>query len=336
MKNILIIALSLTVAVLLWILLNPEEDYYEYTATEASACLAGELYDEEAQVCYFDYYCESDEECAEVDARYGELLTALADEYQSQQHAYGHPPEGGEVEVEPAENAAIRPSSDHEPRTIKGLMGVLLPVADAARIVQYQKNSDGTDGILAYVEPASADGTQWTLGYDPVDSFEDDGSLKNPRQLMATLIHEYMHIVSLNDTQVKHVSPDVEYIECETGQVILNEGCAVESAYLTKFIAAFWDEATREEAYQALIEEREGDFSYENYDRNPSAFVTEYAATNAVEDIAESFAMFVMRDRKDSPETLAEQKVDFFYSFPELVQLRKHMRGGVAKVLGNI
>ena len=336
MKNILIIGLSLIIALLVWILLNPDDGYYEYSATEANECLAGELFDEEAQICYFDYYCETEKECEEVDARYGELLTALAEEYKSQEHIHGNKPEGTPVEDETESDEEIQPSSVRIPRTIQGLMRVLLPEAEVSRIVKYQKNSDGPEGILAYVEPASADGAEWTLGYDPVDSFNDDGSLKDPRELVATLIHEYMHIFSLNNTQVSHVSPDVEYITCENGQVTLNEGCASETAYLTKFIAKFWDEKTREAAFQAFIEEREEDFAYENYDRNPNSFVTEYAATNAVEDIAESFVMFVMRNKNNNPKTLAEQKVDFFYNFPELVDLRKHMRGGAAKILGNI
>lgn len=335
MKNILIIALLAVIAVLIWLLTNPE-DYYEYGASAASECLAGELYDDEAQVCYFDYYCETDAECSEVDARYGEMLTALAEEYQSQSHVHGTDVKTSAAEDDVIIADTVRPSSTRVPRTIQGLMAVLLPQSDAAKIVKYQKNSDGPDGILAYVEPANADGSDWALGYDPVDSFKADGSLKNPRQLMATLIHEYMHIVSLNDTQVKHVSPEVEFIECETGQVILNEGCAFKDAYLTAFVGEFWDESTRDAAYQALVDGREEEFSYELFGKSPNHFVTEYAATNAVEDIAESFAMFVMRDRVESPSTVAERKMVFFYKYPALVALRKHMRGGVAKVLGNI
>lgn len=364
MKKIWIIALviiSLVAAV--WFLVP--YDYYEYDAASADECLPGELYDEEYQVCYFDFYCETDAACAELDLRYGQILDALADEYADSEHehlTYGEKPVSTDVvspvtqpevgavndvsSAKPAktETQAIvdgnrvaeivpTPPQVRPPQTIEEIMAALLPANDLARIVEYKKESDGPDGILAYVTPANETGSEWILGYDPADSFTSAGKLNNPRQLMATLIHEYAHVLSLNNTQVEHVSRDAEYIECDVTEIIVDEGCAKASSYLAQFITAYWDEATREKAYRALLNRDEEDFAYELYTEQPNNFVTEYAATNAGEDFAESFALFVMRDRNANPSTVAEQKIAFFYQYPELVTLRTHMRGGLVRVL---
>ena len=53
--------------------------------------------------------------------------------------------------------------------------------------------------------------------------------------------------------------------------------------------------------------------------------MTDYAATNPGEDIAESWTHFVIND-KPSGDSIADQKVRFFYDYPELVELRDKIR----------
>jgi hypothetical protein len=60
---------------------------------------------------------------------------------------------------------------------------------------------------------------------------------------------------------------------------------------------------------------------YTFYENHQDEFVDDYAATNASEDIAESFAYFVFAP-KPAGDTIAEQKILFFYAYPELAQLR--------------
>ena len=64
--------------------------------------------------------------------------------------------------------------------------------------------------------------------------------------------------------------------------------------------------------YEAL-----DDFYYNYEDR----FLTDYAATNPEEDIAEAFTFFILSPRP-SGDIVAEQKILFFYDYPELVKLR--------------
>ena len=53
--------------------------------------------------------------------------------------------------------------------------------------------------------------------------------------------------------------------------------------------------------------------------------MTGYAATNPSEDIAESFAFFILNDKAEG-ESLPAQKQNFFYAYPELVSFREEAR----------
>ena len=63
---------------------------------------------------------------------------------------------------------------------------------------------------------------------------------------------------------------------------------------------------------------------------HPDKFVTDYAATNPGEDIAETFSYFVAKAEPASCESsVTSQKLCFFYKFPQLVTLRKNIRTGL-------
>ena len=67
------------------------------------------------------------------------------------------------------------------------------------------------------------------------------------------------------------------------------------------------------------------DFCDEFLPRNIKAeFVTDYAPTSPAEDIAESWSFFVLK-KKPASKTIANEKVLFFYEFPELVNLRSQI-----------
>ena len=67
-------------------------------------------------------------------------------------------------------------------------------------------------------------------------------------------------------------------------------------------------------------------FEEDIYTGNESDFVTDYAAMNEAEDIAESFAIYTMHELIEDDGTTAWDKVMFFEQFPELVALRTHIR----------
>ena len=84
-----------------------------------------------------------------------------------------------------------------------------------------------------------------------------------------------------------------------------------------------WNEINLEEN-DDLYYERLDDFYYKYQDQ----FLTDYAATHPAEDIAESFSFFVFSEMP-AGDTIAEQKILFFYNYPELVALRTNILGNL-------
>jgi hypothetical protein len=86
----------------------------------------------------------------------------------------------------------------------------------------------------------------------------------------------------------------------------VSEGCTKATACLNNFVKKFW-----------------GNNTTANF--TESTFVSEYASTDAVEDIAESFAFYVLGSNH-SDATVKNQKMNFFNTYPELVKIREDMR----------
>jgi hypothetical protein len=138
-----------------------------------------------------------------------------------------------------------------------------------------------------------------------------------------TLVHEFGHMMTLNNQQI-----ELAVNEADHTRYITEEGQARADSYLNLFVQAFWNEALLSE-WQTIktmddpraYEESVYDFHQHNHDR----FVTEYSSEGPEEDIAESWTFFVFTD-KPTGNTVREQKVRFFYQFPELVDYRKSIR----------
>lgn len=141
-----------------------------------------------------------------------------------------------------------------------------------------------------YVYVDDNDPTKFVLGLNPVE-------LSEPDELTHTVVHEFAHVLTLNSGQVRGVAGT-----CST--LALDEGCAGASSYINQFNKQFW------------VTKADG-------------FVSDYASTDITEDMAESFAAFVLQD-KPSGTSVAEQKINFYYNFPEAVQLRQQIRANIA------
>ncbi len=60
---------------------------------------------------------------------------------------------------------------------------------------------------------------------------------------------------------------------------------------------------------------------YAFYQKYSDQFVDDYATTDPSEDMAETFAYFVYSP-KPAGDTIRDQKILFFYDYPELIQAR--------------
>jgi len=140
------------------------------------------------------------------------------------------------------------------------------------------------------------------------------------RNLAYTLIHEYAHLLTLGPSQVTPSlaifdNPDDEDIYYQEASAcpyyFPGEGCAQPDAYLNEFFDRFWVDIHEEWQDVNLIEDDDAyyealdEFYYKYEDR----FVTDYAATNPEEDIAEAFAFFVLSPRP-AGDMIAQEKID--------------------------
>ncbi|MBI9046010.1 MAG: hypothetical protein JEZ06_16075 [Anaerolineaceae bacterium] len=186
---------------------------------------------------------------------------------------------------------------------------ILIPMQNRSWITHYVIFTDGKEETMAWVEPENENLQTWQLGLDIVDA-------ENPTELTYTLIHEFGHLLTLNPTQI---DPDAN--ACSFYQV--QEGCSHENSYLNDFYAAFWTSIYDE--WDDIQYEEDDEVFYERLDafyyKYEDQFVTDYAATNPEEDIAEAWTHFVLKEKPDG-NTIAEEKVLFFYNYPELISLR--------------
>jgi hypothetical protein len=201
----------------------------------------------------------------------------------------------------------------------------LIPAERRAMVSQFVIFSDGRAGTLAAVEPDENDPTKWILAIDIADA--DDKT-----ELTHTLIHEYGHLLTLNASQVP---PNVAVIYSDNPrefnkakrackQYFTGEGCSLPNSYINAFYSRFWRDLERE--WERMTRGGEDEEGLERfYAKYRDRFVSDYAVTAPEEDLAEAWTHFVLQP-KPRGKTIAEQKVLFFYAYPELTQLRAHIR----------
>jgi hypothetical protein len=208
----------------------------------------------------------------------------------------------------------------------------LIPAEQRTFLNEFIIYTDGKDEGLAAVSQSLTDPARWDLMVDIVDAEE-------PQELTFTLIHEFAHLLTLNASQIEPNlkvfnnpdDPDIFYNESlKCPNYFTYEGCANPDSYMNLFVEQFWYDIFDEwedidlEEDEDRYYDRLDDFYYTYEDQ----FITDYAATSPEEDIAESFSFFILTERPRG-NSIADQKVLFFYQFPELVQLRQQIAIGL-------
>jgi hypothetical protein len=191
---------------------------------------------------------------------------------------------------------------------------VVTPAFAGETITQFRAGDNADSDTLAYVYQED-DPDYWVLAANLATS-EDD------TQLIATLIHEYAHILTLDTTQL-----DTSGDACPT--LTLDEGCAGDGSLVYEFEQLFWSGYT--DSPDAT--NGDADLAWEFYQEHEDDFVSDYAATNVVEDVAETFMTFVLEDEPDGDSVIA-QKILFFWQQPDLVAIRERIRDEFAAELG--
>lgn len=189
----------------------------------------------------------------------------------------------------------------------------LYPENYLAMITEFKIGSDGKGSVLAYTLRKNVSLDEWRLGVDFDDMAYYDSSL-NGQYLNETLIHELAHIITLSTSQMKSTKDSFTTYKTVEGDLSVD-------AYLNRFVNLFWENHLK--ALNNIKNERDLERYYQSYQNE---FVSRYAFTNPEEDIAESFRMFVSYE-KPLGNTLADEKIRFFYRFEEMIQIRDYIRG---------
>lgn len=208
----------------------------------------------------------------------------------------------------------------------------LIPASERTYLNEFVIYTDGKEEGLAAVSQSITDPARWDLMVDIADS-------EHPQDLTFTLIHEFGHLLTLNASQIEPNlqvfnnpdDPDVYYEESLTcPNYFTYEGCANPDSYMNLFVDQFWWDIFDE--WSEIDMEEDEDRYYERLDdfyyRYEDQFITDYAATSPEEDIAESFSYFILTEAPVG-NSIAEEKVLFFYQFPELVRLREKIAIGL-------
>lgn len=210
----------------------------------------------------------------------------------------------------------------------------IIPPEQRTFLTEFSVLSDGRGNLLAAVSPTYDNPSNWELEVDVVDAV-------NRYSLTYTLVHEFGHLLTLNAKQVPpdrrviyHPEDESIYDQAVAAclQYFPGEGCSTPNSYINQFFNRFWTDFYNEwqeidrEKGEAVYYDELDDF-YKTY---KDQFLTDYAPTSPAEDIAESWAFFIFSP-KPQLDSIAHEKILFFYEYPELVQLREDILNRVCE-----
>lgn len=192
----------------------------------------------------------------------------------------------------------------------------IVPRAYMDKLVKFEVNTDGIENVMAHVIEETEDYSKWRLAIDLKDAMNVDGSFSD--EFTNTVIHEFAHVMTLHNGELQGdlITDDTAYSTIE--------GSLKTNSYLNQFYQKFWTDMAEEHAQAEAIDAID-DF----YSKYETHFVSDYAATNPAEDIAETYRIFVTESKPEGM-TIKEQKVLFMYEYPELVKIRSDIREALA------
>lgn len=186
----------------------------------------------------------------------------------------------------------------------------------AGEVMTHYRVSDAPDSdTLAYVQQGF-EPEHWVLAANLATS-------EDRTQLIATLIHEYAHILSLGVSEVSSGARSCDTLD-------FAEGCAKDTSAIWAFDQRFWAGYGTD---APGADNDDAEVAWEFYRAHEDDFVSDYAATNVVEDFAESFMTWVIEDGERG-DTIAASKLAFFDEYPDLAEIRERIRAEFSGELG--
>ncbi len=155
---------------------------------------------------------------------------------------------------------------------------IVTPEFATATFSEFRVGDSADSDTLAYVYQDD-DPEHWVLAANLATS--DDRA-----DLVATLVHEYAHVLTLSTDETEPIDGTCPTVET-------SEGCAHDDATLWAFQQEFWADYANAPA----SDNEDAGVAEEFYQAHEADFVSDYAATNVVEDLAESFMSLRPRRR---------------------------------------
>ena len=205
-----------------------------------------------------------------------------------------HPVRGGQASI-----------TDPEDALVWDYLCSILPLEARQKIAEFNLFTDGTSNILAYTAPVEENGvndnTRFAISIDYYDVYDENGEKRDWSKLTYTILHEYGHVLLEDETQVDLTKGDSTH----------DPATFIEGSFRKGFYDAFWNDL--------------GDTGVGDYDANPTHYVSRYGANYFHEDIADTFAVFVLGGQPQG-DTVAEEKLRFFWADPDMAALRAAIR----------
>lgn len=282
----------------------------------ADVCPIGALYDQEDDSCYVECIDITEEQCDALEEEvFGDFDEFLIDNYSSSGSG-----EAFTVKAKYQINSNLSLTtleineSDAQTRyqEIWNSAIGLLPRSNVEQAFsEFHIDSDGESETLAYVTMDDNQPGKWIIAFDDVDYVG-----ARDKEFIHTTIHEFGHVVFLAANQLD--TNDLG--SCPNYHI--EEGCSFENSYINQFFQQFWSD---------IFDEHDGissdDDQMDFYETYQDRFVSEYAATNPVEDAAEVFTHFVLREKPATSNSIVDQKILMMYDAEALVALRNAIRG---------
>ena len=195
--------------------------------------------------------------------------------------------------------------TDPEDRAVWDFLCAILPLEARQKIAQFNLFTDGTSNLLAYTAPIEENGrndnSRFSINIDYYDVYDENGVRRDWSKLTYTILHEYGHVLLEDETQV----------DLTQGSSTHDPAAFIEGSFRKGFYDTFWSQL--------------GDTGTGDYEADPTRYVSRYGANYFHEDIADTFAVFVLGAQPQG-DTVASEKLRFFWDDPDMVALRDAIR----------
>ncbi|WP_428740318.1 putative zinc-binding metallopeptidase [Tenacibaculum sp.] len=199
------------------------------------------------------------------------------------------------------------------------LVKKIVPADQRKKLGEFLIYNGEVTGSAGFVIEMKSDLSVWQMGI--AINYAYEGGFNAGGELAYTIIHEFGHVLTLDNTQL-----DAAVTQENCKNYFPGEGCAFENSYINELHSKYWNDIWSE--YQEAKKDESAQEKF--YEKYKERYVTQYASTNPGEDIAEVFATFTTLKDKPEGKTIAEKKILLMYDRSELVAFRDHIRKNLA------